>query len=263
MDLGQINKFFFDLDQTLWNWDDTILGAEDLIHTLNEQDKNIYFHTDNSLLSAKGYARKLRGMDIKAQPEDVLTVNHVAGKYFDRKNIHKVYTIGEADLMKELNNHGIENSQTAEHVLLGLDRQFSYTKMKRAMKILDEGGTLYICSTEKTLKKSKEKVPHQKALNNALKKYACDVKLLGKPSNEFVNTFSSYFGYMPEKSLYIGDRLEDIEVGNKLGMKTALVMSGDMNRSELKKAEDIQKPDYGVGNLSKLSAKLRKSDKPF
>lgn len=257
MDLTQINKFYFDLDQTLWNWNETILGAEDLIHTLQRSGRQAYFHTDNSLLSNSSYAKKLNKMDIDAEKESILTVNHVAAKYFNRKNIHSVYTIGENDLIQELGKHNIENSQTAENVLLGLDRQFSYTKLQRAMKILENGGKLYICSTEDKLKRGKKSTPHQKALNNALKTYSDNVKLLGKPSDEFVNAFSSYFGYLPEKSLFVGDRLDDIEVGNKLGMKTALVMSGKTSKNDLKDIENIRRPDFGVSNLSKLSARIK------
>lgn len=256
MDLSQIDKFYFDLDQTLWNWNETILGAEDLIHTLQKSGRQAYFHTDNSLLSNSSHAKKLNKMDIKTEKESILTVNHVAAKFFQRKNIHSVYTIGEKDLIQELGKHDIENSQTADNVLLGLDRQFSYNKLQRAMKILQKGGDLYICSTEDKLRRGKKNAPHQKALNRALRTYTDNVKLLGKPSDEFVNAFSNYFGYLPENSLFVGDRLDDIEVGNKLGMKTALVMSGKTSKNDLKDIKSIRSPDFGVSNLSKLSARI-------
>ena len=257
MDLSKINKFYFDLDHTLWKWNETILGAEDLIHTIQQSNRQVYFHTDNSLLSSKSYAKKLGKMNIETEKESILTVNHVAARFFDRKNIHSVYTIGEGDLIQELGNHEIRNSQSADDVLLGLDRQFSYSKLQRAMRILENGGTLYICSTETTLQDGSKKIPHQEALNKSLRTYTDNVKLLGKPSDEFVNAFSSYFGYLPEKSLFVGDRLEDIEVGNKLGMKTALVMSGKTSKNDLENVESIRRPDFGVGNLSKLSKRIK------
>lgn len=258
MDLGDIDNFFFDLDQTLWNWDTTILGAEDLIHTLGQKDKNVRFFTDNTLFSSEGYARKLRSMDIDAQSDDIMTVNHVVGRYFNRRDIHSVYIIGGSRMINGLDKHDISVSHSADNVLLGLDNQFNYRKLKRAAEILKNGGKLYTCSREKQLKKSGETRPHQLALNRALETFTDDVKLLGKPSDEYVNEFTNYFSFLPDNSMLIGDQLDDIEMGNKLGMKTALVMSGGTRKSDIQEAESIREPDYGVSNLSKLTRRLKK-----
>lgn len=261
MDLRDTNTFFFDLDQTLWNWDSTILGAEDLIHTLNKKDKQVNFFTDNTLHSREGYAEKLRSMDIEAEPEDVMTADYVAGRYFSRRDIHSVYVIGGRKLINSLDEHDVSISQSAQNVLLGFDRQFNYRKMKRASEILDEGGRLHVCSNERTLRKSSETDPHQLALNRALNTFTDDVKLLGKPSEEYINEFTNYFSFLPENSMLVGDQLDDIEMGNKLGMQTALVMSGGVDKNEIQTADSVRKPDYGVSNLSKLTRRLKISDR--
>lgn len=261
MELNQIDQlkyFFFDLDKTIWNWDDTIIGAEDLVDSLREAGKNVYFHTDNTLLSRKEYARKLTSMGIPAEEEDVITSGYVAAKYLAGKDVTEVYVIGETGLTEELEQQDISISEDADVVVAGFDRQFSYNKLKRAANILDNGGELVVCSAEKTFRTSTKEIPHQGPTNLALKEFAGDEKLtlVGKPSELFQDEFRDYFSFLPNSSVFIGDRLADIETGNRLGMTAAAVMSGQIDREKLKKAEDIQTPDFGLSSLAKLRRRV-------
>lgn len=257
MDLSDIDNFFFDLDSTLWNWNSTILGAEDLIHTLKEDGKKVRYYTDNTRFNSKGYADKLRSMDIDAEKQDILTVGHVAGRYFNRRDLHTVYVLGGSNLINSLDSQGVSVDQSSKNVLVGLDQRFSYKKLRQAASILEGGGQLFICSREKYLRRSDGRIPHQLALNNALKTFTDNTTLLGKPSAEYVNEFTNYFSFLADTSMLVGDSLDDIEIGNRLGMQTALVMSGDTTKLEIRNAEDIRKPDYGVSNLAKLTKRVR------
>ncbi|QGA80289.1 HAD-IIA family hydrolase [Candidatus Nanohalobium constans] len=250
------DTYFFDLDKTIWNWDKTIIGAEDLIDTLREKDKKIRFHTDNNILSRKGYAQKLSSMNIPVEKDDIITSGYVAAQVLADENVKQVYAIGEKGLIDELEEEDIEISQNADIVVAGLDRQFNYEKLRKAMKILQEDGELYICSTEKVFRKTNSKQPHQEPFNKALRTYADNVRLVGKPSEEFRDEFRNYFTYVPTGSLFIGDRLADIKTGNELGMKTGAVMSGDITRQKIAKAEEKKQPDFGLSNLNRLKRKL-------
>lgn len=253
-DLNDTKNFFFDLDKTLWNWDETIIGAEDTVDTLREKDRNVFFHTDNTLLTRQEYARKLTSMGIPAEKQDILTSSYVVARHLEERDVQQVYALGEAGLVNELEAHDIDVSEDANIVVAGFDRQFSYSKLKRAMHALGEG-ELYICSTEKTFRTSHGEQPHQSPTNLALQQFS-DATLTGKPGDLFRKQFKKYFSYFPEKSLFIGDRLADIEAGNQLGMETAAVLSGDINPENLKQADEIQQPDYGISNLGKLKKRV-------
>lgn len=255
MELSDFEYFFFDIERTLIRWKDTIIGSEDLIDTLNDQNKKIFYHTDNSLLTRKKMARKLTNLGLPAKEEQILTGGYVAGSYLKRNGYNKVYAIGEQGLHEELSNQGIEVRKNAEVVVAGLDRQFTYSKLRRASKIIPEG-EFFICNSERDFQLDNETVPNQASLNNALATYGKPT-LLGKPSNTYVDVMRNYFSFMPGRSLFVGDRLADVETGNKLGMKTALVMSGETERSDLSGLEPNQKPDFGVSNLNRLTNKLR------
>lgn len=254
MKLDEVKNFFFDLDKTLWNWDETIIGAEDTIDTLREKDRNVYFHTDNTLLTRKEYAKKLTAMGIPAEEEQIITSAYTVAKHLEDQNVQQVYVIGESGLVNELEKHDINVSEDASIVVVGFDRQFSYSKLKRAARILGSG-ELYVCSTENSFRSSNGGQPHQGPINRALSELAEPVNA-GKPSEIFRRYFEKYFSYFPERSMFIGDRLVDIETGNRLGMKTAAVMSGDIDKEALAGAEEMQQPDYGISHLAKLKRRV-------
>jgi 4-nitrophenyl phosphatase len=258
MEFKETNDFFFDLDKTVWNWDSAIIGAEDLLDTIREKDKNYYFHTDNTLLSRDEYAKKLSNMGIPADKNQVITSGYVAAEKIAEDGYQKVYAIGEKGLMDELEEQDLKVSENAEAVIVGLDRQFNYQKLRKAMKILSEGGKLYICSTEKTFRKSSGERPHQGPFNKALREFADDsrIELAGKPSKAFQKKFRSYFSYFVSGSVFIGDRKADIETGRKLGMKSGAVMSGDLTREEIAKMDEDDKPDFGLSNLNRLKRNI-------
>ncbi|MFB6145539.1 MAG: HAD-IIA family hydrolase [Candidatus Nanohaloarchaea archaeon] len=255
MELDELNYFFFDLDKTLWNWDDTIIGAEDLIDSLREADKKVYFHTDNTLLSREEYARKLTSMGIPAEEEDIITSGYVAAKHLSKNDITEVYAIGEPGLHTELEKEGIDISEEADTVIAGFDRQFSYSKLRRVMSILENGGDLYLCSTETSFRTSNYSMPHQGPFNLAMKEFG-DAEIIGKPSEIFREEFKEYFSFFPGRSAFVGDRLGDMETGNRLGMTTLAVMSGEIDREKLAYAEDIEKPDFGLSSLAKLRRRV-------
>lgn len=254
MEVNELKNFFFDLDKTVWNWDSLVIGAEDLVDSLRESGKNVYFHTDNTLLTRKEYAKKLTSMGIPADKEDIITSGYAAAKHLESRNITEVYAIGESGLINELENHDINVAEDAEIVVAGFDRSFSYGKLRKAAEIMKEG-ELLVCSTENTFRTSGGEKPHQGPFNQALAMFG-EPKLAGKPGRIFRQRFEDQFSFFPGRSVFIGDRLADIETGNRLGMKTAAVMSGDIDRSDLEDAEEMQTPDYGISSLVKLKRRI-------
>ena len=255
-EIDQLKYFFFDLDKTVWNWDDTIIGSEDLVDSLRSAGKQVFFHTDNTLLSREGYAKKLTSMGIPAEESDVITSSYVAAKYLAEKDVNKVYVIGEIGLTDELDKQDVDIAEDSEVVVAGFDRQFNYNKLKRAARILQEGGELILCSTEKTFRKTKSTAPHQGPTNLALREFADKVTVVGKPSEQFRDEFRNYFSFLPTSSVFIGDRMGDIETGNRLGMTTAAVMSGEIDREILAEADDIETPNFGLSSLTRLRKRV-------
>lgn len=246
-------KFFLDIENTLLTWDDTVIGAEGLVSSLRDAGKKVYFHTDNTLLSREGYARKLTGLGISTGKDQVLTSGYVAAKALEEKGVSQAYVVGEQGLIEELEDSGVSVAENSRNAVMGFDRQFSYNKLRRVAKIADSGN-VYVCSSQDFFRTSKGRQPHQGPFNAAVERF-CNPELVGKPSEPFIETFRDYFNFFPGRSVLVGDRLEDIETGNRMGMKTVLLTSS-VGKEELAAAEDIQKPDYGLTSLQKLRKKV-------
>lgn len=255
MELHENDTFFFDLDKTIWNWDSLTIGAADLLDSLRSTGKNVYFHTDNTALSREEYAQKLNDMGIKASKDEVLTAGYVAAQILVERDIRKVYVSGESGLIKELDEEGIEVTQDADTALMGFDRQFNYSKLEKIIKVLEREGDVLTCSTEKTFRRENGEKPHQEPFNRAVRTFT-ETENIGKPSEEFRKIFKKYFSYYSGKSVFIGDRFADIETGNKLGMTTAAVLSGEIDEKGLKNAGEDQVPDYALTSLHKLRRRV-------
>lgn len=257
MDIEEIKYFFFDLDKTVWNWNEPIIEADNVIRNLKDRNKFVKFYTDNTLLSRAEYAKKLTRMDIPAEKEDIITSGYTTAQYLAENNINDVYVIGEQGIIEELEKEDVNITKDAKTVVNGFDRKFNYQKLKEAKTILEKPNSqLLNCSKEKIFRTTKAKNPHQLPINKALSTYARKTKNTGKPSEIYRKTFRNYFSYFPEKSLLIGDNLNDIRLGNQLGMKTGVVMSGDTDREQLKNVEGHQEPDIGLTSLQRLKRRL-------
>ncbi|MFB6208585.1 MAG: HAD-IIA family hydrolase [Candidatus Nanohaloarchaea archaeon] len=254
MDVNDYSSFFFDLDRTLWNWDELIIGAADLVDSLREAGKNVYFHTDNTLLNRQEYAKKLTRMGIPAEKQQVLTSAYVAGERLSEKNVTECYVIGEQGLVSEVDDRGIEVNEDSSTVVSGFDRGFNYGKARKAMRIMEEGEAI-LCGSETYFRTSKGVTPNQGCFNRCLEEFG-STEMVGKPSDKFREVFEDYFDFYPGRSVMIGDRLEDIETGNRLGMTTVAVFSGEIDEEVLKESKEIQRPDFGLSSLAKLKRRV-------
>jgi len=254
MKLEEFRNFFFDLDGTIWRWDETVDGAQDMLKTLRDAEKNVYFHTDNTLLSRKGYARRLEKKGIQATEEEIITSGYVTAEILSDREILKVYAVGEQGLTEELTETGIKITEDADHAVLGLDRKINYQKMEKVRKRLSEGHKLFNCSSENLFRRENSKL-HQGAIAESLSQFG-DVKLTAKPSDAYRKVFKNYFSYFPGKSLFVGDRLADIQTGNRLGMKTAAVLTGDITEKKINHADEDAVPDYALTSLDKVRRRI-------
>ena len=255
MELHENQNFFIDLDKTIWNWDELKIGAADLIDTIKSTDREVYFHTDNTLLSRQGYSQKLNKVGIPVQEDDILTAGYVAAQVLVERDIRKVYVAGESGLIEEIQEEDIEITEDADTAVVGLDRSFNYDKLQKIMNIARNGGKILFCSSETVFRRKRGDQPHQGPINKAIEEFG-QTEIIGKPSESYRKVFKDYFSYFSGKSVFIGDRFADVETGNQLGMTTAAVLSGEIDEEKLRKADEDEVPDYVLTSLNKLRRRI-------
>lgn len=251
MDFESLRTLLVDINGTLLDWDTTVLGAEDLVLEARERGIDVRFVTDNSLLNSEGWAERLRQNGIEAGKEDVITVCGSARRHLEKNSVRKAYVIGTEELHEQIK---VRSSTDSSVVVAGFDRQFNYGKLERAAEILDNG-ELKVLSTQDYFSVGEDLKPHQGPMNRALSTFG-EPENLGKPSEEFAQHVREQVSFVPETTLTLGDRIEDVKLGRKLGTRTALTMSGRTSREEVKKLSESEKPHLGVSNLPRLTRKL-------
>lgn len=109
--LEKTDVFIFDCDGVIWKGDSLIDGVPAVLDMLRKMGKTIYFVTNNSTKSRKGYLSKFTGLGLNVQPEEIFSSSFAAAAYLEKIKFKetgkKVYIIGEVGIQEELDLIGV------------------------------------------------------------------------------------------------------------------------------------------------------------
>lgn len=249
-----IKGYVFDMDGVIWDGDRRIPYSVEKINELIAAGKKVVFLSNNSLRSRGTYVKRLKDFGITTTKENVILSSYAAGRHIKEKNgPSKIYALGTDDLKKELKEAGHELVERgADFVVVGLDKGTNYEKMNAALQNLMAGAELIACAPDLTYLENGEIKIGSGVFAKALE-FASGRKLtvIGKPNSVIMGIALKRMGLDPEECISIGDKLStDIAGAKKVGMKTALVLTGETKLDDAKKS-DI-KPDYILNDLREL-----------
>ncbi|WP_255169305.1 HAD-IIA family hydrolase [Natrononativus amylolyticus] len=248
-----------DLDGTVYRGERPIGGARDGIESIRAAGVDVLFLTNKPVERRRTYVDALRaaGIDVSRPAvvtSAVITADYLAATHAD----DPIYVVGEAPLVDELSEAGLEVTSTpaeAGVVLASMDRSFEYGVLEDVLEAFENEPAFYATNPDRTCPVEGGEIPDAGAMIGAIEGLVgreLDA-VLGKPSPIAVETASERLGVPPEECLVVGDRLEtDIEMGARAGMTTALVLSGVSSREDLERAAVT--PDYVLEDLSELAS---------
>jgi 4-nitrophenyl phosphatase len=211
--------------------------------------------TNNSTRTPGQYVVKLAKMGIAVEEGDVLTSAQATALYMGKMAPPgtKVYLIGEQGLRVALREKGYTFAERgADFVVVGMDRQLTYEKLKIAA-LLIRGGAKFIGSNpDKTFPSEEGIIPGNGAILAALE-VATGVApfVVGKPEPAIFDLALARMGVGKEGAAVIGDRLDtDVLGGRRAGLITILVLSGAASRQELENS--TIKPDLVFKDVGQL-----------
>jgi hypothetical protein len=110
--LDKTDVFIFDCDGVIWKGDSLIDGVPAILKMLREAGKRIFFVTNNSTKSRKGYLGKFRGLGLDGvEAEEIFSSSFAAAAYLEKTNFKasgkKVYIVGEVGIAEELDLIGV------------------------------------------------------------------------------------------------------------------------------------------------------------
>ena len=109
--LDSVDIFIFDCDGVIWKGDSLIDGVPAVLEMLRKAGKKIFFVTNNSTKSRKGYKGKFTSLGLEVEPEEIFSSSFAAAAYLEQTKFKetgkKVYIVGEVGIQEELDLIGV------------------------------------------------------------------------------------------------------------------------------------------------------------
>lgn len=105
--LEQVDVFIFDCDGVIWKGDSLIDRVPAVLDMLRKAGKKVFFVTNNSTKSRKGYLGKFKSLGLEdTRAEEIFSSSFAAAAYLEQTKFKetgkKVYIIGEVGIEEEL-----------------------------------------------------------------------------------------------------------------------------------------------------------------
>ena len=231
-----IKALILDMDGVLWRGPEPIGNLPEIFSRLAHNGVRVVLATNNSTRTVMQYVRRVREFGVDLQPWQIVTsaqatvdmlLEHYPGK-------GTVFVVGEQSLSNTLEEAGFAVGElNVVAVVAGMDRGFSYEKLRKATLLIRSGALFIGTNPDLTFPTPDGLVPGAGAILAAIQAAAhTEPVIAGKPSPRMYQIALQRLSTKPEETLVVGDRLEtDIAGGQRLGCPTALVLSGVVDRT--------------------------------
>ncbi len=255
--------YLFDLDGTLILGDKVIDGTIEIIDKIRKKGKKLMVFTNNSSKTREQYVKELATMGIKIKREEIITAGYITGKYLLKINKKIIYVVGTLKFKEMLEEMGlvvvekpqIKNGKyNIDAVVIGLDTELNYDKLKQACRLLKDKNIGYIGANPDMIYPVADEIFYPdcgsivKMLSYSTKRTP---KFLGKPYFEIFNYCLEKMEVSKDETIIIGDRLyTDIACGKENGCETVLVLTGETKKEDVVNSK--YQPTYMINSIKDL-----------
>ena len=254
--LTDLRGFILDMDGVIYRGNTALPGAAAFLAGLRAANIPFLFLTNNATTPPRLVAQRLVGMGIPASVSEVLTSSEATAAVLAAEMPGcQVLVVGEAGIREALTEVGLHvtgDYHQADVVVVGMDRDCTYAKLRDAALAIRRGAPFIATNTDRTLPTEIGFIPGAGALVGALQ-IATDVtpRVIGKPSREIFAFALGRLGTPAGATAAVGDRPEtDIVGGQGAGLRTVAVLTGAGTRSEFSALNPP--PDWVFRDLEEL-----------
>lgn len=231
----QVKGLILDMDGVLWHDSEPIGDLPEIFSGIAEMGLKVVLVTNNATKSVDEYVTKLRAFGVEVDREQVITSAETTALYLQTHFPAgtSAYVIGTSSLKKTLQEKRLqiateENFQSADVVVVGLDPNITYEKIRNAGLLVRSGAAFIATNTDATLPTPNGLYPGTGAMVAAISTVSGrDPLVIGKPFTAMFEEAFKVLGIRPNQTLGIGDRLEtDVISAQNAGCLSALVLSG-------------------------------------
>ncbi|WCK54320.1 HAD-IIA family hydrolase [Aneurinibacillus sp. Ricciae_BoGa-3] len=256
------DAYFFDLDGTIFIGDKLLPHVQETLSYLRDQGKKIMFLTNTSTQTRHDCCERLQRLGVQSAVEEIITAPYIAGLYLQEFYPDaNVMIIGERAIGEELSGFPVKQTQNpseATHLLVGMDRAFTYHKLYTGMKAVRNGARLIAMNPDPYCPVDGDVIPDTWSIAKAIEAAGTTPihAIMGKPSTYYAEKVLERLNLHSQRCLMVGDRLEtDILFGINSGVKTALVLTGVAGPDDVKKLSII--PDYIISTMGDLCPEIK------
>lgn len=235
-----IKALILDIDGVIWKDDQPIGNLAIIFKEIQNRNWKVVLATNNSTRTIEQYLQKLAEFRVYLEKTQIInsaqTVAARLLKSFPPGS--SIYVVGEAGLTEAVINHGFileEKPRTAVAVVVGMDRNLTYEKLKNATMLIRDGAAFIGSNPDKTFPTPNGLVPGAGSILAAIEA-ATNVQpiITGKPNPEIYQLAMERMESKPHETLVVGDRLEtDILGAQQCGCLTAVVLSGVSSKEQV------------------------------
>ncbi|TYL36663.1 HAD family hydrolase [Natronococcus pandeyae] len=250
-----------DVDGTIVRGEELLPDVTDGLAALEAAGCSRLLFSNNPTRGSSYYRSKLEPHGIEIDPAAVLTSATVSAEYLASTHPNeRVYLVGDDRLESILEEAMVDltdDPDAADVVLGSFDSDFSYGTLWESLQALEDGASFYGTDPDVTIPVDDGLIPGSGAILAAMEAVAGREPdaILGKPSSVAATAAMDYLGSDPERTLVVGDRLDtDIELGNRAGMTTAVVLTGVTDQADIESA--AVQPDHVLESLADVETLL-------
>lgn len=252
--IDDFEAYCFDLDGTIYVGQQLLPGVKDTISLLRKHHKKILFITNAPTHTREDCQQLLCSLGVSTELEEVITASSLSAVYFlENFPDASIYIIGEQAITEEFRHYPLKVTKDplqATHVLVGLDRAFTYDKLNSAMTAVRNGAKLVVTNPDPACPVPGGYIADTLAIAKAIEVAAGQriEQVIGKPSAYYIQKIEENLNISKNKCLIIGDRLEtDILMGKSNGIRTCLVLTGVSSQKDIERTNI--RPDLVIENL--------------
>lgn len=262
--LRDAKAFVFDMDGVLYRGRSALPGVADLFNALTLRGVPFLLATNNSMATPASYVLRMAEMGVEVAENQIQTSATATRDYLlgEIDATSRILIVGMPALAEQIltgTSFQLATDDPDEHVdavVVGLDLEFTYAKLRRASDAIRDGAKYVATNADATLPHETGMQPGAGSIVAAISTASGRLPIVvGKPETLMMLKGIELLGVRPEEAVMVGDRLDtDILSGNHAGLKTALVLTGVSQRSDLAGAEVL--PDYVFADLPALTQGL-------
>jgi len=225
----QAKLILFDLDGTLYLNGVLFPGVKELISKIRHSGLDYGFLTNNSSIGPGAYYHKLRKLGLELAHRNVVTSCEATCLMLKKLQVGpEIYILGTRKFRDYMESQGFIHSFTqAKALLIGFDKELTYTKLTEATRLVLAGRPIYASHPDQVCPGPFPDAGMLIEYFKAARPGTIIQAIAGKPHHWLVDLISERFKVRPQEIIMVGDRVNtDMRFAQNFGMRSMLVLNG-------------------------------------